>query len=238
MNYIIDILIVLIIGLCTFIGYKRGLIKVAVNILGFFLAIIIAFVLYEPVSNIIIKNTPLKDNIKNSISDTIEGYVTNSENEIEEETEDKEENSEINNEKRNESRIISNHINKFVEEEKQKLENTTKQIVENVSETVAINIIKVFSAILVFIISKIILLVIKIFADEIGKIPLIKQFNEAGGLIYGILQGFLIIYITLAVISLISPSLNNSVLLSAINNSIIGRYLYNNNLILKILFRN
>ena len=128
MNYIIDILIVLIIGLCTFIGYKRGLIKVAVNILGFFLAIIIAFVLYEPVSNIIIKNTPLKDNIKNSISDTIEGYVTNSENEIEEETEDKEENSEINNEKRNESRIISNHINKFVEEEKQKLENTTKQI--------------------------------------------------------------------------------------------------------------
>ena len=227
MQIAIDIIIIAIISLCTFIGYKRGLIKVAINILGFFLAIIISLILYNPVSNFIINNTQIKNNIKQSISGTVESYV------IEETAEDEEQV-----EEKNESKIISNYINNFVKEEKQKVENTKKQMIENISDTVAVNIIKVGSAILVFIIAKIILLVIKIFADEIGKLPIIKQFNEAGGLVYGILQGMLIIYIVLAIISLIAPSVQDSMILDAINNSTIGKFLYNNNIILKFIFKN
>lgn len=236
MNFIVDIIIILIMALCIFIGYKRGLIKVAVNILGFFLAIIISLTLYNPVSNFIINNTKIKDNIKESIRGTVENYVLDEEQKNEE-TEIEKEEGEGEGEEKNESKIISNYIDNFVKEEKQKLENTKKEVVDNVSETVAINIIKVGSAIIVFILAKLILLVIKIFADAIGELPLIKQFNEAGGLIYGILQGLLIIYIVLAIISLIAPSLNDSMVIDAINDSLIGKYMYDNNIILKILFR-
>lgn len=225
MEFIVDIIIILTIALCTFIGYKRGLIKVAVNILGFFLAIIISLTLYEPISNFVINNTNIKEKIKQSISGTIEEYVEDEENEKESEEKD-------------ESKIISTYINSFIKGEKQKIENSKRQVVESVAENVAINIIKVGVAVLVFIIAKALLLIIKIFAEGIGKLPLIKQFNEAGGLIYGILQGVLIIYIVLAVISLVSPSLNDSSLTDAINNSIVGKYLYNNNIVLKIIFRN
>ena len=220
---IIDIIVILIICLCTFIGYKRGLIKVAVNILGFVLAIIIALVLYNPISNFIMNNTSIKDNIKESISGTVEGYVIGEEKEKEEETD--------------ESQIMTNYINNFIEKEKQDVRNGEKEIISNVSDTVAINIIKVGVAIGVFLISKIILLVIKLFADVIGEIPIIKQFNKVGGTLYGILQGLLIIYILLAIISLIAPSITDSSLIDAINNSKIGSIMYNNNVILKVIFK-
>ena len=41
----VDIIILAIMGICIFIGYQKGLLGVAVNILGFFIALIIALVL-------------------------------------------------------------------------------------------------------------------------------------------------------------------------------------------------
>lgn len=225
MTIAVDIIIVLIIALCTFIGYKRGLIKVAVNILGFFLAIIIALLLYTPISNFIIQNTSIKDNIKDSIKGTVEFYVIGEEKEEEE----KEETSE--------PKVMSEYIDDFIEKEKQNVKNGEKEIIANVSDTVATNIIKVAVAIGVFLIAKILLLIIKLFADFIGELPIIGQFNRAGGFIYGLLQGFLITFIILALISIISPSLKNPTIPDAINGSFIGKYMYNNNIILKIIFK-
>lgn len=68
---IFDLLIVGIIALSTFIGYKQGLVKAAIKILSFFIAIIVALVLYKPISNIIIKNTSIDDSIKNTIIERI-----------------------------------------------------------------------------------------------------------------------------------------------------------------------
>ena len=41
MAYIIDLVLILIVALFTFIGYKQGLVKSALKILSFFIAIII-----------------------------------------------------------------------------------------------------------------------------------------------------------------------------------------------------
>ena len=54
---IADIVVIAIMALCVFLGYYRGLIHVAVRFLGFFVALIVALVLYVPVSNFIIDNT-------------------------------------------------------------------------------------------------------------------------------------------------------------------------------------
>ena len=53
---VFDLLVIGIIALCTFIGYKQGLVKAIIKILSFVIAIVIALILYKPVSNIIIKN--------------------------------------------------------------------------------------------------------------------------------------------------------------------------------------
>lgn len=224
MAFIIDIIIIAVIALCTFLGYKKGLIKLAVGILGFFLAIIIALVLYTPISNFIINNTNVKDNIKNAISDTVKSYV------IKEESAEGEE-------KQRESKVMVTYIDGIVAKQKEMIVTGEKELIDTVSDNVAVNIIRIGVALAVFIISKLILIFINVFADLIGKLPIIKQFNKAGGTIYGVIQGILIVYIVFAVISLIAPMLNNTDFLEQINNSLIGNMVYNNNIILKLLFK-
>ena len=59
MNYLIDIIVLVIIALFTFIGYKKGLINVAFKLISFVLAIVISLILYKPLSNYIINKTTL-----------------------------------------------------------------------------------------------------------------------------------------------------------------------------------
>jgi hypothetical protein len=134
------------------------------------------------------------------------------------------------------SKIVSKYINNFIEKEKQNIKEEESKIIDNVSENVSVKIIKIAVAIIIFIIVKILLIFINIFADIIEKLPIIGKFNKIGGLLYGLLQALIIIYIGLAIISLISPTIKNSNLIKAINNSTIGKFFYDNNLILQILF--
>ena len=225
MTIAVDIIILAIMAICIFIGYQKGLLGVAVNILGFFIALIIALVLYTPISNFIINNTEIKPTLQNAISDTVASYIIKEdESKQTEETED------------NSSKIMSDYINEFVEEQRQNIENTEREIINNVSGTVAINIIRVAVGIIVFIIAKIALLFVKVLADIITKIPVIGDIDKVGGVVYGILQGLIIVFIVLAIISLFAPVAADSAIIEAINNSYIGKILYNNNIILKIIF--
>ena len=89
--------------------------------------------------------------------------------------------------------------------------------------------------IIVFVVSKIILLLFRFSGDLIAKLPLIKQLNSVGGFLYGILEGFILIYILLALIAIMSPIINMNQLINIINSSIIANIMYNNNIIF-ILF--
>lgn len=69
---ILDLIIILVILLFTFLGYKKGLIKTAIGILSFFIALIITMCLYKTVGNIIIEKTQVDENIENVIISKIE----------------------------------------------------------------------------------------------------------------------------------------------------------------------
>lgn len=203
MNYLLDLIVLAIIALSTFIGYKKGLIKVAFGLVSFILAIALSVILYKPISNFIIEYTPIDDYIEQSISERLDAPET-----TDEETEN----------------IVSNYYNNF--------KNTSTTIISNgISKT----IINIGCIIIVFIISKLILLLFKWLGDLIAKLPLIKQINNAGGFLYGLLRGFVIIYGLLALIVIIAPVVNINNIVSMINNTIITNIMYNNNIIL-ILF--
>jgi len=67
MSILVDLIIIAIIALCTFVGYKRGLIKASIRILSFFIAIAIALLLYRPVAGVIINHTGLGESIQGRI---------------------------------------------------------------------------------------------------------------------------------------------------------------------------
>ena len=218
MSIIIDLVILLIIGLCVFFGYRKGLIGVAFKIITFFVALIVALTLSYPISNFIISNTNIPNKIETSIQ---EKFVTNNEKQIEDEKD-----IEIKNE--NFSKEILNYIDKSANEIK---EEGVKFAVHNLT----VIIIRAIVAISLYVITKFILFFFRKLAEQLAEIPIIKQFNKAGGLIYGIVKGLLIIYVTFAILSLIAPTLNNTEILISVNKSFIGNAMYNNNLLLKII---
>ena len=68
---IVDLIILLVIMLFTFLGYRKGLVKTAIGILSFFIAVIVSMVLYKAVGNLIISNTQIDEKIHETISSKI-----------------------------------------------------------------------------------------------------------------------------------------------------------------------
>ncbi len=68
MGILFDLGILLIIFISTIIGYKVGFIKVAFRLLSFILALVIALVLYKPISNLIIDHSSIPHKIETQIS--------------------------------------------------------------------------------------------------------------------------------------------------------------------------
>lgn len=104
---------------------------------------------------------------------------------------------------------------------------SAKIIAQNITST----IINIGSALIIFLLLRIILLFLRFSTDLIAKLPLIKQCNHIGGFLYGIVAGFLIVYLFFTIISIISPLIDLSAFLKLINSSIIGNIMYNNNII-------
>ena len=91
-------------------------------------------------------------------------------------------------------------------------------------------------AIVLFIIVRIALILLKFVAEAIAKLPIIKQCNKAGGLVYGAIRGMFMIYIFLAILFLVMSVNNSGTIANMINSSIISKVLYENNLLLNIVF--
>ena len=132
------------------------------------------------------------------------------------------------------SKDISNYINKElagkVGEEKTKAINA-------IAGNISVIIIRLLCGIGIFIIASILLILVKIFAKFLTKLPGIHQADKLGGAIYGFIEAMLIVWIVLAIINVISPAIDNTNLLDAINKSFIGGFLNNNNLLTKIIFK-
>lgn len=67
MGIIVDLIIIGIVLLSTFLAYKKGLVKLAIGLCAFVISIVITFVLYQPISNFIINSTGIDEAIENSI---------------------------------------------------------------------------------------------------------------------------------------------------------------------------
>lgn len=68
---VVDLIIVLVILLFTFLGYRKGLVKTAIGILSFFIALIISIMLYKTVGNMVINNTEIDEKIETAISSKV-----------------------------------------------------------------------------------------------------------------------------------------------------------------------
>ena len=210
---IFDIILVAIIALNIFICYRKGLVKLAVGLIAVLAAIIISLLLYKPVSNIIIENTEFDEKIENTI---IENFSV----EVEEQQEETDNG-------------FMKYMEKYVNDSVNK---TRNQIVLEASNVIATKVINICAFLGIFIIARLVLILLTFVADIIMSLPILKQFNKAGGIIYGLIKALLIIYVILAIIFFIIYISGNTTLSNAISSSYITKFFYNNNLLLNLIF--
>lgn len=208
MGIIIDLVLVSILLINIVIGYKKGLINVIVSILAFFVAIIATFILYKPISVVVMKNTTIDDTIKNAI-------VKNNEEASSEDG------------KKNMS-VIEEYIASKIGE---KAIETKDEAVELVADTVSIKAVEIITAVGLFIIVRILAILLKFLTGAISEIPIIEQFNQVGGVIYGILKSIVIIYIILLVLFFAVSINGKGMLQNAIDSSYITKFLFENNVV-------
>ena len=153
MGILVDLAIIGIIALCIFLGYKKGLIKASIRILAFVIAILIALILYRPLASAIINNTNIAESIQGSIVNNILPEGASPDDTVQVDS------------------GILNIIGGAIDD----VAGTT---VNAIAEILTVQIIELGALLLIFIIVKIILRFVTVFGDIIGKIPVLKQFNE------------------------------------------------------------
>lgn len=218
MSIIIDLVIIAIITLCVFLGYKKGLTQYIIKIFSFIISLVVAFVLFKPVSNFVIQNTKIDETIKEAVINVVK-------DDVEETGKVKEDN--------NLPKAMVEYINNTIENA---VNEAKENVIEVAAEGIASATINVGVAILLFIIVRIALIFISMLSKIITDLPIIKQFDKTGGIIYGLLKSFVIIFVIFALLSFVSPMIEQTGIIVAINKSFIGSILYNNNLLLKIIF--
>ena len=159
MGIIIDLILIAIVLLSAFLGYKKGLVKLGAKLFAGIIAIVLTLILYRPVSGAIIKNTPIVEKIKNVV-------IENSSN-FENQDKDK----------------VSTQITNQVKNE----------ILPAEAENIAKSIVYAVTSIVLFLVIKIILSIVISLIDGIARLPILKQFNEVGGLVYGLARGMFIV---------------------------------------------
>ena len=215
MGILIDIILIAIIILNLRIGYKKGLINVIFSICAFLIAILVTLILYKPVSNLIINNTDIDDKIKEVIIN----------------------NNQVNENNNNKAQEEKTELQKYVESKVSGMEDVAKsEAIQIVADTVSKIAIEILTAILLFIITRVLVIILKFFSEGLSKIPIIKQCNQAGGIVYGLLKAIIIIYLLLTILFLVVSINGNGTISKTIEDSTITKVLYENNIIVKYCF--
>lgn len=193
MGIIIDIILIAIVLLSAFLGYKKGLVKLGAKLFAGIIAIILTIIVYKPVSEMIIKNTSIDEKIKDTI-------IQNATNVIDENVQ------------------VQNNITNQVEN------NILPEQAENLSKSVVYAV----TAVVLFIVVKIILSIVISLMDFVASLPLLKQFNEVGGIVYGLVRGVLIVAICILLMGAYTKINPESELNSKIQSTHITKMIYEN----------
>ena len=215
MGIIFDIIIVAIIALNIYSCYKKGLVNLAVGMIAFIAAVILATILYKPVSNLIIENTNFDETIENAIIEKFSAETPDGQP--------------VDVQYVGIWSYLENYIGETVNEKQ-------NEIVADTAETLAVKVINLVVIIAIYLVVRVALFALTFVADIITSLPILKQIDDVGGILYGVIKAGIIVYVVLAIIFFIIGITANTTISSAIDSSFITKFFYDNNILLNLVF--
>lgn len=226
----------IILAICMFVGYKKGLIKIAASLLTTILIILIVGLITPYISQWIRKATPLEK----TIQDKVVGML------LDDEETDMDEKLEENQLSRNEQFSLLEEAPIPTMFRQMLLENNHKEVyellgVETFGEYVGAYLAKVVADILAFLIALLVVtIVVRIAMGMLGvlnKLPVIGGVNRIAGGLVGIGIGIVIVWIFFIVVTLLYDTSFGRMCFENIESTPILSSLYEGNLLMKYIIK-
>ncbi len=213
MNIIIDIILIAIIAVSAFFAAKKGFVGTLFSLLGTVVAIVLSIVLCTPVSGFIdsnyvnpaVKSYIVKTVDSSSIGKTYEQALANSSGIVDSI-------SQMPPTLKSVLDLAGIDSDKIISEAKSAQSNASDAVdnlINNIAAPISSTISKVIALVGLFIILNIALWVVcKLITAVFNAIPLGKNLNKFGGLLFGIARGLLIVFVIATLFSAVSKGTN------------------------------
>ena len=185
---IADIILIAVLALSVFLGYKKGLIELSISLCAVVISIVATMVLYRSITNLVINTTSIDEKIEQTITSSLsskDGTLNQIQNEI--------------------------------------LPSTAKEL--------SVSIVRAGVMLILYIVLRIALRFVTALANLVAKLPVLDQFNKAGGLAFGAIRGIALIYVALLLISFFGQVNPQNAVNKEIEKSIISKEMYKYNII-------
>lgn len=248
------IAVIAIFIICGYIGWRKGIIRIAVSVAAMVITIIAAVFAAPLLGNFVKKNTTLYDKlnesvytalsksdmfnntVNKSISDnqniahnenegTVVAYVTSVVNML---------NIPDSITQQMNSVVSDDYINGLIKNENVTIKEVVTQVVANRLTDI------IFHALMYAIVFAVVFAILRIVMVAFGlisKLPVIHQASSVGGLAFGLIEGLIFVWLLFMVLTMLESTDWASKALSDISSNSFLEFIYNHNLILKSTFR-
>lgn len=224
MNWLV-IIVLLIIVLNVYIGRKMGLIKILFSMLSMLISILLTIIINPYVQNVAYNNKMIYEKIYNAVDTAIESKEA----------------SEIGGKTNNKEEYIKKlkipaNISRAIKEDDSGSK-VTKKFKQYVNEYITKIIIDTISFIITFLIVFILVWALSKGLNIVSKLPVINTLNKAGGMIIGLIQGIIIIYLLFVIITVFNTTETGETILKLIDESVFLSFIYNKNYLLELIVK-
>lgn len=246
MNWVL-IAVLAILAICGYAGWRKGIIKMVVSVAAMIVTIIVT-VFAAPLLGKIVKNsTKIYDNLYNSVEMMVaealqkaeigtESYIAGDENEIQTYLGQAAKMLKL-----PESiavRVEEDVDYDYIEEVQEQGNTTVNTLVSSIiSQRLAQIIFNAIIHIIVFIALFVVIRIVMSVTGIIGRLPVIHEANKLLGLAVGLIEGLLIVWVFFALLTAMGSTEWAVNALADIKSSKLLSLIYDNNLILKSVFR-
>lgn len=208
----VDGIIVIILIFATVYGYRRGFVHTFIHTVGWMLAVVLGFVWYPHVINFLKEKTGFYDTVHSKIAERITENASSTTDAA----------------MTGIPEVIRGLLDKTVD-------SATSAIATSMSDSLSNLIFNIIGFLVVAFAIKLFLLVLTtLFSKEKNK-GIIGGLDGFFGLLAGALKGVILVYILLALMVPITSLSGSSFLMGELDGSVLGSYLYENNLILGLV---
>ena len=212
MEAVLDIIIVCIIILCVYMGYKKGLVRTVMSFLSFIIAYIAANIFSPPLSEFLYSNW-IKPAFVSGVTSKIDDIITP----------DIDLNKLVADKQPEFAGMVEDYGVELSEVDKWVSEGATSgNVAENLVEPVAQGVANFIAFAAVFVASLILLKILVSLMDSVAKLPVLNLLNKIGGTAVGVVYGLGLSYIFVLLVYNVLPYVASNTPLASARDEVVG----------------